>query len=217
MQKVNEINSFFEKEIEDQLKLLHKYKRVYSVIDGLNITSAICSGALGIGTIGLVSTAILPPVAISLEGLAIGICASSVLFGILHKKFMHKIEKHKEIIGCAEGTLKTVHVIYSKALEDGKIDHDEFKLILSEKDKYIDLKNKIRQKALGTEQKINEEIKKEFLEKGKQLGRNEDNGKVKRFSLIKVKVVNNYFNYNNNQEQVGNIPSAPPLYANINS
>ena len=68
LQKVNEINSYFEKEIEDQRKLLTKYKRVYSVIDGLNMTSAIGSVALGIGTIGLVSTAILPPVAISLKG-----------------------------------------------------------------------------------------------------------------------------------------------------
>ena len=180
LQKVNEINSFFEKEIEDQRKLLNKYKRVYSVIDGLNMTSAFCSVALGIGTIGLVSTAILPPVAISLEGVAIGIGASSVLFGILHKKFMHKIEKHEEIIGCAKGKLTTIHDIYSKALEDGKIDHDEFKLLLSEKDKYIELKNKIRQKSLGTEQKINvEEIKKEFLEKGKQLGKNEMMDKLK--------------------------------------
>src|SRR6266516_6710590 len=88
LQKVNEINSYFEKEIEDQRMFLNKYKRIYSVIGGLNMTSIIGSAALGIGTIGLVSTAILPPIAISLEGVAIGICASSVLFSILHKKFM---------------------------------------------------------------------------------------------------------------------------------
>ena len=52
--------------------------------------------------------------------------------------------------------------------------------MLSEKDKYIELKNKIRQKSLGAEQKINvEEIKKEFLEKGKQLGKNEMVEKLK--------------------------------------
>ena len=93
---------------------------------------------------------------------------------------MHKIEKHEEIIGCAEGKLNTIHDIYSKALEDGKIDHDEFKLLLSEKDKYIELKNKIRHKSLGAEHKINEEeIIKESIEKGKQLAKNEIMEKLK--------------------------------------
>jgi len=180
LQKVNEINSYFEKEIEEQRKLLNKYKRAYTIIDGLNYTSSIGSAALGIGTIGLVSFTILPPVAISLEGIAIGICVSSIIFNILHKRFMHKIKKHEEIIGCAKAKLTTVHVIYSKALEDGKIDHDEFKKLLSEKDIYIKLKNDIRQKSLDAEQKINvEEIKKEFLEKGKQLGKNEMMEKLK--------------------------------------
>ena len=124
LQKVNEINSYFEKEIEDQRKYLNKYKRIYSVISGLSMTSIIGSAVLGIGTIGLVSTAILPPVAIALEGVAIGIGASSAIFEVLNKMFMHKIEKHEAIYSCAVAKLTTIHEIYSKALEDGKIDHD---------------------------------------------------------------------------------------------
>jgi hypothetical protein len=59
-------------------------------------------------------------------------------------------------------------------MEDGKIDDNEFKLFISEKDKYIELKNKIRKNSLENSQKINlEELKKEFLEKGKQMGKQE--------------------------------------------
>src|SRR6266516_6718577 len=119
LQKVNEINSFFENEVDHYRKVLSKYKKVCSVVDGLNISSAIGSAALGLGTIGMVSFAILPPVAISLEGVAIGVCFSSILFGIINKKLMHKIEKHESIYACAISKLNTIHDIYSKSLEDG--------------------------------------------------------------------------------------------------
>jgi hypothetical protein len=49
MQKINEINSFFEKEIEDRRKVISKYKIIYSIVDVLNISSAVSSTALGIG------------------------------------------------------------------------------------------------------------------------------------------------------------------------
>lgn len=174
LQKINEINSYFENEIENYRKTLRKYKRGYRTLDLLNIASSSGSAALGIGTISLVSFAILPPVAIALEGVAIGVCFSSILLTIINKKLMHKIEKHETIYACAISKLNTIHDIYSKSLEDGKIDHNEFKLLLSEKDKYIELKNKIRNSKSLEEQKIDvEQIKNEFLEKGKQLGKNE--------------------------------------------
>ena len=123
----------------------------------------------------------LSPVVVTIEGVTIGLgVVSSILFNRLHKRFLHKIEKHKAIYTCAVTKLNTVHDIYSKALEDGKIDTTEFKLILDEKDKYIALKNAIRKQSLDSEQKINiEEIQKEFLEKGKQLGKNEVLEKLK--------------------------------------
>jgi hypothetical protein len=174
IQKINEINSFFEKEIEDRRKILRKYKGICSAVDVLNITAGVGSTALGIGTIGLVSFAILPPVAISLEAAAIGICASTILFEIIHKKLNHKIEKHKSIYACAVAKLSTIHDIYKKSMEDGKIDDNEFKLFLNEKDKYLELKNKIRKNSLDNEQKINlEDLKNEFLERGKQMGKQE--------------------------------------------
>ena len=174
LHKINEINTYFEQEIENHRKVLRKYKRIYSIFDVLNITAAIGSTALGIGTIGLVTLALLPPVAISLEGVAIGICAGNILFGILHKKILHKIEKHETIYACAVAKLNTIHDIYSKSMIDGRIDDNEFKLFLNEKDKYIELKNKIRKNSLENEQKINlEDLKKEFIEKGKQMGKNE--------------------------------------------
>lgn len=54
-----------------------------------------------------------------------------------------------------------------------------------------------------------EEIKKEFIE-GKTIRKKRNIGQVKKFSLIKVKAVNNY----NNDEQYP-VPSAPPMYSLI--
>ena len=181
LQKINEINTYFEKEIEHYREVLRKYKKAESISGVLNITSGIGLAVLGAGTIGLVLSAMLSPVVVTIEGVTIGIgVVSSILFNRLHKRFLHKIEKHKAIYTCAVTKLNTVHDIYSKALEDGKIDTTEFKLILDEKDKYIALKNAIRKQSVDSEQKINiEEIQKEFLEKGKQLGKNEVLEKLK--------------------------------------
>ena len=176
LQKINEINTYFEKEIEHYREVLRKYKKAESITSVLNITSGIGLAALGPATIGsFILLSALSPVVLSIEGVIAGIgVAGSILFNRLHKRFLHKIEKHNAIYTCAVTKLNTIHDIYSKALEDGKIDTTEFKLLLDEKDKYIALKNAIRKQSLDTEQKINiEEIQKEFLEKGKQLGKNE--------------------------------------------
>ena len=180
LQKINEINSFFEKEIEDQRKIVKKYKKIYSAIHILNIGSGFSSLALGLGGLGLFVTAILPPVAITLEVVAGGIGFSVVVFDIINRKLMHKIEMHESIYTCAVSKLNTIQDIYSKALADGHISPEEFKLFLNEKAKYIELKSAIRKNSMSTEPKINmEEIKKEFLEKGIQLGKNQIMEKLK--------------------------------------
>jgi len=180
LQKINEINLFFEKEIEDHRKIVKKYKKIYSAIHALNIGSGISSLALGLGGLGLFVTAILPPVAIALEGVAGGIGFSMVVFDIINRKLMHKIEMHESIYTCAVSKLNTIQDIYSKSLADGHISPEEFKLFLNEKAKYIELKSAIRKNSMSTEQKINvEELKKEFLEKGIQLGKNQIIEKLK--------------------------------------
>ena len=180
LQKINEINSFFEKEIEHYRKIRNKYKKIYNVIHLLNTGSGIGSTALSVGGLGLFVAGIFPPAAIAVEGVAIGVGVSMVVFDVINKLFMHKILKHERIHECAETKLNTIHDIFSKALEDGKIDTAEFKLLLDEKDKYIALKNAIRKHSLESEPKVNiEEMQKVFLEKGKQLGKNEIMEKLK--------------------------------------
>ena len=53
LQKINEINTYFEKEIEHYREVLRKYKKVESITGVLNITSSIGMAVLGAGTIGL--------------------------------------------------------------------------------------------------------------------------------------------------------------------
>ena len=58
----------------------------------------------------------------------------------------------------------------SKAIDDNVIDQTEFRLILNEHEHYIELRNNMRHKAASP---ASEDLKKDYLEQGKLLGRKE--------------------------------------------
>ena len=57
-----------------------------------------------------------------------------------------KAEKHEKIKVLAEAKLNTISDHISKALIDGVVDDKEFSLILSELEKYKEMKEEIRKK-----------------------------------------------------------------------
>ncbi len=88
---------------------------------------------------------------------------------------MRKLEKHEEIYILAISKLNSINDLISKALEDGKINDQEYKMILSEYDKYIELKNTIRKSCItsNNQKEDAEELKKQLVEQGKELGKKE--------------------------------------------
>ena len=59
----------------------------------------------------------------------------------------HKSEKHEKIRVLAEGELSAISGFISKALNDEKISDEEFSVILSELDKFREMKEQTRAKA----------------------------------------------------------------------
>ena len=94
--------------------------------------------------IGLLSTIIAAPV-------AIGIQAEVVVCGLLGaggkligRKLQAKAKKHTQIRVLAVSKLNTISDHISGTLADDKISDEEFRLILSEVDKYNQMKEDIR-------------------------------------------------------------------------
>ena len=92
--------------------------------------STITLGAVGIG---FLTTIIAAPVVIACEGIGLGAGLLSVIGGQVNKKIILKAEKHEKIKVLADSKLNTTNYYISKALIDGDISNEEFKLILNEK------------------------------------------------------------------------------------
>ena len=111
--------------------------------------------------------------------LPIEICAiASATVGtsikILRHKLISKAQKHLEIKTIGETKLNTVKNLISKALNDGKISEQEFKLILDQFDQYQCLKSKAHNKQSS----LTEAEKKKLIEEGKQQALNAIQKKV---------------------------------------
>ena len=177
LREISEIKAKLQNEIEQRKKFRKAKKRLFNLFEGMNIGLNTISLALGITGIALLSTIVTTPLCITLEGIALGSGALAAIFSILNNKaIIKKLEKHDKIQAIAISKLNTISELVSKSLEDGKVDPVEFKIITDEYEKYYILKNQIRKQTLDEirEHKIDvEAIKKDFLEMGKKLGRQE--------------------------------------------
>ena len=114
-----------------------------NVVDGLDTALSVASAGLAASGVGLLSTIIAVPVAVGLQ-------AGAIMCGLLGagRKFIGRrlgvTRKHDQIRVLAESKLNTIADRISTALTDDKICEEEFRLILSEVDKYDQMKAEIR-------------------------------------------------------------------------
>ena len=94
--------------------------------------------------VGLLSTIIAVPVAIDIQAGAI-VCGLLGAGGkIIGRKLQKRARKHDQIRVLAKSKINTIADRISTALTDDKISDQEFRLILSEVDKYNQMKVEIR-------------------------------------------------------------------------
>ena len=103
------------------------------------------SVGLAASGVGLLSTFIAAPVAIGLHAGTI-LCALLGAGGkFVGRRLQAKAGKHDLIRALAESKLNTIADCISVALNDDKITEEEFRLVLSEVDKYNQMKNEIHE------------------------------------------------------------------------
>ena len=131
-QGINERKSYIRK--------LNKYITVFEYIDKILIFVSATSGGVSIISF------------ISIFGVPVGIASASFtlifsivkgIIKILLKTTRNKKKKHDNILMLAKSKLNSTEILVSKALNDMDISHEEFTIILNEKDKYDRMKYKI--------------------------------------------------------------------------
>ena len=156
LQHVAKVRFRLEKERDFRASMYKKYGRGSNVVDGIDTALSVTSAGLAASGVGLLSTIIAAPVALGLE-------AGSIVCGLLGaggklvgRRLQAKARKHDLIRGLAESKLNTIADRISVALNDDKITEEEFRLILSEVDKY----NQMRPKFVGVRSKACQKMKK---------------------------------------------------------
>ena len=136
------IENYFYHEINEKksyIRKLNKYITIFEHIDKILIILSATSGGVSIISF------------ISIVRVSVGIASTSftLIFSIakgiikILKITRNKKKKHDNILMLAKSKLNSIEILISKALNDMEISHEEFTIILNEKDKYDKMKYKI--------------------------------------------------------------------------
>ena len=163
-----DVQKFLEEEIQKRDAFSKKYFRISKIVNMAdNTLIGITIVAEGTGAV-LLSTGVGAPFA-SVLGISGAVTGAISLFGnIFSKKATTKAEKHLKIKTLAMAKLDTIASHISKALMDDYISDEEFKLIMSEMDKYKAIKEEIRS---NTKKKLKTEEEESLIERGRQEAR----------------------------------------------
>ena len=163
LQKISELEQRLIRERDVRMSLYKKYKRGINLIDGIDTTLIAASVGMGGAGLGLLSTIIAAPIVVPLEITAIVCGLVGVSLKFVNRRLQFKAKKHNEIKILAESKLNSMKDLISRALHDGQISEEEFKLILDDFEKYSKMKQEIRDKKA----EITDKQKKDLIQQGK--------------------------------------------------
>jgi len=171
LKKIDEMEKFLRAEVAQRDGLSKRCKRRATVmtISDSSVIAAIT--ALEIGSVVTLTTGIGAPISIALAtaGLVLGV--SSAIIHKTQKIFDSKSKKHEKIKILAEAKLDSISGLFSKAVEDANISHEEYQFILKEIEHYRTLKEQIRTKSKRVVDTITTEQREAILAQGRKEGR----------------------------------------------
>ena len=137
------IENYFYQEINERkpyIRKLNKYITIFEYIGKILIILSATSG--GVSIISFISI-VGVPVGIASASFTLIFSIAKGIIKILLKTTRNKKKKHDNILMLAKSKLNSTEILVSKALNDMDISHEEFTIILNEKDKYDRMKYKI--------------------------------------------------------------------------
>ena len=129
---INEIN-----QENSYSKQLNRYVTIFNYIDKILIILSAATG--GISIISL-TTAIVAPVGIVSASFTLIFSLTTEIIKKLLDITRKKKKKHDQILMLAESKFNSIETLMSQALNDLNISHEEFIMILKEKDRYERMK-----------------------------------------------------------------------------
>ena len=144
LQEISRLRKHLEDEKDKRSQLYKKYRRGINAVDAVDTALISASMGMGIGGVGFLTTVIAAPVVLGLEIAALGCGLLGVAGKFIGRRLSVKAKKHDEVRVLAESKLNTIADHVSRALTDGQISDEEFRLIIDEAQKYTQMKAEIR-------------------------------------------------------------------------
>ena len=120
------------------------HKKIYRVLNYIEHSLILISTVTGCVSISAVASLVGTPIGITISATELKICV--ITAGI--KKYKSIIQKKKKKLGkivlLAKSKFKSIEVLFSKALTDSNISHDEFTLINNVMKEFCDMKEEIK-------------------------------------------------------------------------
>ena len=171
LQKSCEALTKLEKEAVHYHNVRKKYKRYYNILSNISVSTGALSFIISSSAISvsLTGVGIAIGASVGVAGLICGI--ASVITASSAKKVSKKVIKHEKTLAICESK-NSIKDRISKAMRDNKISDEEFSSILSEVDKYNELKSAIRAKYRRSKEAneayvedLKKQIRSELMEK----------------------------------------------------
>ena len=173
LQEISRLRKHLEDEKDKRSQLYKKYRRGINAVDAADTALISASMGMGIGGVGLLTTVIAAPVVLGLEIAALGCGLLGVAGKFIGRRLSVKAKKHDEVRVLAESKLNTIADHVSRALTDGQISDEEFRLIIDEVQKYTQMKAEIRTGAQKAHAAVtlDEETKNSLIQQGRDEAR----------------------------------------------
>ena len=172
LQEISRLRKHLEAEREKRAQLEKKYRRAVNILNGCDTSLLLISALAGVGGVGLLSTIVAATVVIGLEATSLLCGVVGAAGKIVGRRLAVKVKKHCEIRVLATSNLNKISDHVSRALMDGVVSDDEFKLIVEELQRYDQLKAEIR---AGSRKKqaapLDEETKSALVQRGRDEAR----------------------------------------------
>ena len=132
MTEVNRMRDNLETKCESRVSQVKKYKVINKVISGLTTALSLTTIAFSVGGTVSLTTGVGVIAAIPLSVSAGVVGALAMILEIPRRKFQQKLTKHQKKLEALRSKSNTVLKRISKFIEDGKIDNDEYSILIND-------------------------------------------------------------------------------------
>jgi len=164
LRNIVEIQKQLELEIAKRGRLSTNDNKSLKVVNAAEGVLAVSFMGLNIVSVVFLSTVVAAPAVTVIEAVSLGASLLFLIGGFVSRSLIPRADKHETIKLLADKKLNLISDLFSKALDDDMISDEEYSLILSELNKFVQKKEQIRKKA---KTQIDKESKRSLINKFK--------------------------------------------------